>query len=161
MEQRNLTNEVLSSADMDRIGRVGLTPLDWAKERLANSERIAKMKAGDDREQWHEDEAYWRAIVIALASAAPAATQDGNALAVALATIRRLNRRCQTAEAALSMRVEQFEQRSKGALRNHYFDRGRECERGRMFAPPTDLERAAEAVIAKLLPASAPSEQVV
>lgn len=58
--------ERLSSADMDRIGRVGLTPLDWARERLANSERIAATKTGDDRESWHEDEAYWRAIVIAL-----------------------------------------------------------------------------------------------
>lgn len=73
---------------------------------------------------------------------------DATVLAVALATIRRLNRRCQTAEAALNMRVEQWQQRSKVGLRNHYFDRGREYERCRMFAPPTALQRAADIVVA-------------
>jgi len=34
----------------------------WAAERLANSERIAAMKVGADRDGWLEDVAYWREI---------------------------------------------------------------------------------------------------
>jgi hypothetical protein len=44
--------------------------LEWSQERLANSERIADLKSGADREGWLEDVSYWRAIV-ALLSAEP------------------------------------------------------------------------------------------
>lgn len=40
-----------------------MTPLEWSRERLANSERIAAMKIGADRRGWLEDVAYWREIV--------------------------------------------------------------------------------------------------
>jgi hypothetical protein len=48
----------------------GLSVLEWSQERLANSERIADLKSGADREGWLEDVSYWRAIV-ALLSAEP------------------------------------------------------------------------------------------
>lgn len=44
----------------------GLSVFEWARERLANSERIAYTKEGADREGWFEDIRYWRQIVIAL-----------------------------------------------------------------------------------------------
>lgn len=40
-----------------------LTTLEWARERLANSRRIAREKTGADRDGWLEDVAYWRDIV--------------------------------------------------------------------------------------------------
>ena len=43
-----------------------LSVLDWAKERLANSERLADEKVGADREGWLEDVHYWKQIVAAL-----------------------------------------------------------------------------------------------
>lgn len=43
------------------------------------------------------------------------------ALDDARATVKRLNRRCQLAEAAVHTKVEDFNQRSKGALRNFYY----------------------------------------
>lgn len=45
-------------------------------------------------------------------------------LAEARATIRRLNRRCQRAEAALDTKVEKFEQRSCEGLRSYYYALG-------------------------------------
>jgi hypothetical protein len=45
-------------------------------------------------------------------------------LAKARETIKRLNRRCQLAEAAVNTKVEQFEQRSKPGLRSYYFQQG-------------------------------------
>ena len=44
----------------------------WAVERLANSERIAATKSGEDRDGWLEDVAYWRAIATAVARRQPA-----------------------------------------------------------------------------------------
>ena len=43
-----------------------LTVLEWAQERLANSERIALQKVGADRASWLEDVSYWMQIVGAL-----------------------------------------------------------------------------------------------
>lgn len=40
-----------------------LSTLEWARERLANSERIADQKTGADRASWLEDVRYWRDIV--------------------------------------------------------------------------------------------------
>jgi hypothetical protein len=52
-----------TSRDYLHIQRVGLKVVDWAIERLENSDRIAKTKTGDDQRSWLEDRAYWRAIV--------------------------------------------------------------------------------------------------
>lgn len=49
----------------------GLSTLEWARERWANSARIAGTKTGADRDSWLEDVKYWRAIVAALESAPP------------------------------------------------------------------------------------------
>jgi hypothetical protein len=46
----------------------------------------------------------------------------------ARATVSRLNRRAQRAEAALEMKVEQFQQRSKTAIRDYYFAKGMEYQ---------------------------------
>jgi hypothetical protein len=43
-----------------------MTTLEWARERLANSERIAATKDGDDRAGWLDDAGYWQQIVVAL-----------------------------------------------------------------------------------------------
>lgn len=43
-----------------------LTVRAWAAERLANSERIASMKIGEDRRGWLEDVAYWMEIAASL-----------------------------------------------------------------------------------------------
>jgi hypothetical protein len=43
-----------------------LSVVDWARERLANTRRIATEKTGDDIAGWLVDQAYWRAIVEAL-----------------------------------------------------------------------------------------------
>lgn len=45
-------------------------------------------------------------------------------------TNTRLNRRLSIAEAAVDLKVEDFEKRSKRALRAHYFEQGREFGRG-------------------------------
>jgi hypothetical protein len=47
-------------------GAARLSTLDWARERLANTGRIAAEKTGDDRASWLEDEAYWLDIVAQL-----------------------------------------------------------------------------------------------
>lgn len=47
---------------------MGLTTLQWAQERLANTERIAATKVGADRDSWLEDMAYWMDIVSDLAA---------------------------------------------------------------------------------------------
>jgi hypothetical protein len=59
-----------------------LSVLEWSQERLANSERIADLKSGADRESWLEDVAYWREIVsrLTLLDAAPA--QESTAVQV-------------------------------------------------------------------------------
>lgn len=44
------------------VGRK-LTVLEWARERYANTLRLAGEKTGADREGWLEDAAYWREIV--------------------------------------------------------------------------------------------------
>lgn len=38
----------------------------WVAERLANCERIAKTKTGDDRKDWLEDAGYFRAVLARL-----------------------------------------------------------------------------------------------
>lgn len=40
-----------------------LSPLQWAQERLNNSERLAQLKSGKDRDGWLEDAEYWRSII--------------------------------------------------------------------------------------------------
>lgn len=44
-------------------------------------------------------------------------------------TIRRINRRCQLAEAALNMKVEKAEQRGSPAIRNYYYSLGVDFKR--------------------------------
>lgn len=46
--------------------RFPIDVLPWAEERLANSQRIALTKTGDDHLGWLEDLAYWREIVARL-----------------------------------------------------------------------------------------------
>ena len=46
-----------------------LSVLDWAEERLANSQRIALGYSGAERESWLEDVVYWREIVARLREA--------------------------------------------------------------------------------------------
>lgn len=43
-----------------------LTLLEWAQERLANTQRIAATKHGDERSGWFEDAIYWADIVAAI-----------------------------------------------------------------------------------------------
>jgi hypothetical protein len=43
-----------------------MSALEWARERLANTTRIAAEKTGADRASWLEDEAYWRDVVAKL-----------------------------------------------------------------------------------------------
>jgi hypothetical protein len=45
-----------------------LTTIDWVRERLANCERIAKTKAGADRDGWLEDADYFKQILTDLES---------------------------------------------------------------------------------------------
>lgn len=40
-----------------------LSVLEWARERLRNTERIASLKSDMDRLSWLEDRAYWQEIV--------------------------------------------------------------------------------------------------
>jgi uncharacterized coiled-coil DUF342 family protein len=47
-----------------------LTTLQWAHERLANTERLAATKLGADRDGWLEDVGYWKEI-ISIITAAP------------------------------------------------------------------------------------------
>jgi hypothetical protein len=46
----------------------GLSVLEWACERLANTQRIAAEKTGEDRIGWLIDQVYWQQIVAALSS---------------------------------------------------------------------------------------------
>lgn len=48
---------------------IGLSVLEWAEERYANTTRIAAGKVGADRMGWLEDEVYWREIVARLREA--------------------------------------------------------------------------------------------
>lgn len=50
--------------------------LAWARERLANSIRIAAMKHGADGDSWLEDCSYWRYIVGALDTGTPITIED-------------------------------------------------------------------------------------
>ena len=61
-------------------------------------------------------------------SAAPAVERiaTSSELEEARATIKRLNRRCQLAEAAVEAKVEDFEKRSQKHLRAYYFAMGKE-----------------------------------
>lgn len=59
-------------------------------------------------------------------------------------TIKRLNRRCQLAEAALEQKVETFEQRSKRALRAYYYNMGREDHDGKIAALTHELAKVQE-----------------
>ncbi len=43
-----------------------LTMLEWARERLDNTLRIADTKSGLERDGWLVDAAYWKAIVTRL-----------------------------------------------------------------------------------------------
>lgn len=70
-------------------------------------------------------------------------------LVEARATIRRLNRRAQLAEAAVAMRVEQFEQRSKTALRSYYFAMAKNASLTTLLAENERLR----AELARLTPA--------
>lgn len=47
-----------------------LSVLEWSRERLANTYRIAAVKSGADRDSWLEDASYWEQIVSIL-SASP------------------------------------------------------------------------------------------
>lgn len=47
-----------------------ISVLEWARERLANTYRLAAEKTGTDRDGWLEDAAYWREIVKALGTQA-------------------------------------------------------------------------------------------
>lgn len=51
-----------------RDGQPAFKPsvLAWARERLANTYRIAKLKDGEDRDGWLEDAAHWELIMGAL-----------------------------------------------------------------------------------------------
>lgn len=40
--------------------------IDWVRERVENSARIAAMKSGEDREGWLQDLGYWNQIEAAL-----------------------------------------------------------------------------------------------
>jgi hypothetical protein len=53
-------------ADQVGLNPVGLSVLDWARERLANCERIALVNTAVDRAGWLEDAAYWRRIIAVL-----------------------------------------------------------------------------------------------
>lgn len=64
--------------------------LAWAKERLANSERIAGGKVGADQAGWLEDVAYWQAIVTQLSGSELQWTVD-NIYMLARRELRRLN----------------------------------------------------------------------
>ena len=46
---------------MNEHPSIGMT-LEWVRERLENSDRLASLKTGKDREGWLEDTKYWRAI---------------------------------------------------------------------------------------------------
>lgn len=54
-----------------------LCVLEWARERLANTHRLAADKTGADRDGWLEDAAYWQVIVTELKAArVPAGTEE-------------------------------------------------------------------------------------
>ena len=97
-----------------------LSVLEWARERLANTARIAAGKTGADRDDgWLEDQAYWREIVAALEKAPPPSGVDLDraiALVSAQAKIAELEKRI----AELEQERDKLREHNGRMLRNRY-----------------------------------------